>query len=86
MSSLPKTVTRQRRGCDLNPGRSAPESTRLPSHPIAMVKLSLFHTVARNKVARIDRRHSNDDKWSKNSDKAASASQAKGAGLSRRRI
>ena len=37
MSSLPKTVTRQRRGCDLNPGPSAPESstltTRLPSHP-----------------------------------------------------
>ena len=34
----PKTVTRQRRGYDLNPGRSAPESstltTRLPSHPV----------------------------------------------------
>jgi len=39
VNSLPKTVTRQRRGCDLNPGRSAPESstltTRLPSHPVA---------------------------------------------------
>ena len=37
VSSLPKTVTQQRRGCDLNPGLSAPESstltTRLPSHP-----------------------------------------------------
>ena len=37
VNSLP--VTRQRRGCDLNPGRSAPESstltTRLPSHPSA---------------------------------------------------
>ena len=37
MNSLPKTATRQRRGCDLNPGPSAPESstltTRLPSHP-----------------------------------------------------
>ena len=37
MNSLPKTVTRHRRGCDLNPGLSAPESstltTRLPSHP-----------------------------------------------------
>jgi len=37
VNSLPKTVTRQRRGCDLNPGRSAPESstltTLLPSHP-----------------------------------------------------
>ena len=34
MNSLPKTVTRQRRDCDLNPGPSAPESstltTRLP--------------------------------------------------------
>ena len=37
MNSLPKTVTRQRRGCNLNPGPSAPESstltTRLPSNP-----------------------------------------------------
>jgi len=37
VNSLPKTVTRQRRDCDLNPGPSAPESstltTRLPSHP-----------------------------------------------------
>jgi len=36
VNSLPKTVTRQRRVCDLNPGPSAPESstltTRLPSH------------------------------------------------------
>ena len=34
---MPETVTRQRRGCDLNPGPSAPESntltTRLPSRP-----------------------------------------------------
>ena len=29
MSSLPKTVTRQRRDCDVNPGRSAPESSTL---------------------------------------------------------
>jgi len=37
VSSLPKTVTRQRRDCDSNPGPSAPESstltTRLPSQP-----------------------------------------------------
>ena len=37
VNSLSKTVTRQGRGCDLNPGPSAPESstliTRLPSHP-----------------------------------------------------
>jgi len=36
VNSLPKTVTRQRRGCDLNPGPTATESitltTRLPSH------------------------------------------------------
>jgi len=36
VNSLPTTVPRQRRDCDLNPGRSAPESstltTRLPSH------------------------------------------------------
>ena len=38
MNSLPETVTRQRSGCDLNPGPSAPKSstltTRLPSHPV----------------------------------------------------
>ena len=37
MNSLPKTVTLQRRNCDLNAGPSVPESstltTRLPSHP-----------------------------------------------------
>ena len=48
VNSLPKTVTRQRRDCDLNPGPSAPESstltTRLPSHP-TMDVLSLFISV-----------------------------------------
>jgi len=48
VNSLPKTVTRQRRDCDLNPGSSAPESstltTRLPSHP-TMDVLSLFISV-----------------------------------------
>jgi len=38
VNRLPKTVTRQRRDCDLSPGPSAPESstltTRLPSHPV----------------------------------------------------
>jgi len=42
VNSLPKTLTRQRRGCDLNPGPSAPESstltTRLPSHPVAPLR------------------------------------------------
>ena len=36
VNSLPKTVTRQRRGRDLNPGPTAPESStltnRLPSN------------------------------------------------------
>jgi len=40
VNSLPKTVIRQRRGCDLNPGPSAPESStltsRLPSHPLTI--------------------------------------------------
>jgi len=48
VNSLPKTVTRQRRDCDFNPGPSAPESstltTRLPSHPfyLVFVKLHMF--------------------------------------------
>ena len=29
VNSLPKTVSRQRRGCDLNSGPSAPESSTL---------------------------------------------------------
>ena len=51
MNSLPKTVTRQRRGCDLNPGPSAPESstitTRIPSHPsmsIVLINSVLIYT------------------------------------------
>ena len=40
VNNLPKTVTRQRRGCDLNPDPSAPKSstltTRLPSHPFCV--------------------------------------------------
>ena len=39
VNSLPKTVTRQRRDCDLSPGPPAPESstltTRLPSENVA---------------------------------------------------
>ena len=44
VNSLPKTVTWQHRGCDLNPGPSAPESSmltiRLPSH-LKMIKNNL---------------------------------------------
>jgi len=43
VNGLPKTVTRQRRDCDLNPGPSAPESstlaTRLPSHPSHLARV-----------------------------------------------
>ena len=43
VNSLPKTVTRQRRDCDLNPGPSAPESstltTQLPSHPLSGITI-----------------------------------------------
>jgi len=50
VNSLLKTVTRQRRDCDLNPGPTAPESstltTRLPSHPdIMSTKLKLHATL-----------------------------------------
>jgi len=41
VNSLPETVTRQSRGCDLNPGPTAPESstltTRLSRHPCGYV-------------------------------------------------
>jgi len=51
VNSLPKTVTGQRRDCDLNPGPSAPESstlnTRLPSHP--KHKTSIFDHMNENK-------------------------------------
>ena len=47
VNSLPKTVTRQRFDCDLNPGLTAPESsmltTRLPSHPGPTSKIFIFH-------------------------------------------
>jgi len=33
VNSLPKTVSRQRRDCDLNPGPSAPESSTLTTRP-----------------------------------------------------
>jgi len=43
VNSLPKTVTRQRRGCDLNSGPSAPESstltTRLPNNLLHIYSL-----------------------------------------------
>jgi len=38
VNSYPKTVTRQRRGCDLNPGPSAPESSTLTTRPLVKAK------------------------------------------------
>jgi len=37
VNSLPKTVTRQRPGCDLNPGPSTPESSTLTTRLRATV-------------------------------------------------
>jgi len=55
VNSLPKTVARQRRDCDLNPGPSAPESstltTRLPSHPQKMSRLVQIMTRSRSETA-----------------------------------
>jgi len=46
-NSLPKTVTRQRRDCDLNPGPSAPEfstlTTRLPSYCLSLYFQKKYH-------------------------------------------
>ena len=46
MNSLPKTVTTQRHDYDLNPGSSAPESskltTRSPSHHIKLASSKLL--------------------------------------------
>ena len=36
VNSLFMTVTRQRRGCDLNPGPSAPESSTLTRRQLSM--------------------------------------------------
>ena len=51
-NSLPKTVTRQRCGCDLNPGPSAPESsmltTRLPSQPLQNIRKQFYQTALGN--------------------------------------
>ena len=54
VNSSPKTVTRQRRGCDLNPGPSAPESstltTRLPSHPNRLYKVGAIIGMSKSAV------------------------------------
>jgi len=58
LNSLPKTVTRQRRDCDLNPGPSAPESstltTQLPSHPVVKRLYSFSDMASYESVQQID--------------------------------
>jgi len=53
VSSLPKTVNRQRRDCDFNPGPSVPESSTLTTCYRATPKL----TVTREKCSFGGRRH-----------------------------
>ena len=43
VNSLPKSVTLQRRGCDLNPGPSAPESQHANHSATEPPKLRLLH-------------------------------------------
>jgi len=47
VNSLPKTVSRQRRGCDLSLGSTAPQSstltTRLPNHPADCFPFATSH-------------------------------------------
>ena len=56
VNSLPKTVARQRRDCDLNPGPSAPESstlaTRLWSHCIIgdVICIKMHHLTTDDKA------------------------------------
>jgi len=42
VNSLPKTVTRQRRGCDFNPCPSAPESSTLTTRLYRATPVYLF--------------------------------------------
>ena len=47
MNSLPKTVTQQRRDCDLNPDPTAPESSTLPlSYIFLILVLCLLRIVS----------------------------------------
>ena len=50
VNSLPKTVTQQRRGCDLNPGPSAPESSTLTTrHCVIKLATSKLFDARENK-------------------------------------
>ena len=43
VNSLPKTVTGQRRDCDLNPGLSAPEASTLTTYRCGLTVMQLRH-------------------------------------------
>ena len=42
VNSLPKTATRQRRGCDLNPGPTAPEFSTLTTRYRATQHVTIY--------------------------------------------
>jgi len=45
VNSLPTTVTRQRRDCDLDPGPSAPESSTLTTRlPLVSSRINFYAT------------------------------------------
>ena len=45
VNNLPKTASRQRRGCDLNPGPTAPESSTLTTRLATVIRSSLLVVV-----------------------------------------
>ena len=47
MNSLPKTVTRQRRDCDLNLGPSAPESSTLTTRLLSHLNDGVYYLLCR---------------------------------------
>jgi len=44
VNSLPKTVTRQHHGCDLNPGPTAPESSTLTTRQTCNIMTCFMQT------------------------------------------
>jgi len=59
VDSLPKTVTRQRRGCDLNPGPNVPESSMLP----LSYRATHIHSITSQRVGGPDSRGCNTVRW-----------------------
>jgi len=63
VNSLPKTVMRQRRDCDLNPSPTAPESstltTQLPSHHVSTTVMQVITQQLRfpDSAQLVSRRH-----------------------------